>query len=145
MRGPFRFLATHGWYYDLVKDKRYGIVTTSVMTKVSEGSRVLIYSGHLTGFYLNVDGNFSYIVLKDYSRHYLDLATNNLTIPGTRLLPNAQPHIWNHLVIPGDNISNVTFDPIHRVEFKELDEGTKALEARLSEDAAAEAHDLQGG
>jgi hypothetical protein len=150
MRGPLRTFAIHEWYYDLVKGRKDGFVTTFVMTKTSDGSSTLIYSGHLTNFYLNADGNFSYIVLKDYSRHFLDLAKNQVMTPGTRLVPTEQKRLWNHLVISGDNISNVTFDPVRNVAFAEVDEGAQLLDARLSEDrsaiqAAAEPPDLQGG
>jgi hypothetical protein len=52
MFGWFRFLATHKWAYDLIKEKNSGIVRTYLMTNIAENNRVLMYTGHLEEFYL---------------------------------------------------------------------------------------------
>jgi hypothetical protein len=137
-----QFLATHGWAYDLIreKNKRSGVVTTYVLTNSTGDDKNMMYVGHLEDFYLEANGFFSYIVLKNCSRCFMafgqDAPTTTARVPLFRVPDHAGRH-WEHLVIPGSNIANVLFDPLGEV-ITETEGGTRALDAAL---AAAEEED----
>jgi hypothetical protein len=134
MFGPrwLRSFATHKWAYDLLKEvKGGGVVTTTVLTEMSEGQRILMYLGHLEEFYLEANGTFAYIVLKNCYRFYMELGEDvpvpsllqqPLSIAGTRR--------WEHFTIAGDKIANVLFDPVGFVN--QTAAGTAALNAALA-------------
>jgi NADH:ubiquinone oxidoreductase subunit 5 (subunit L)/multisubunit Na+/H+ antiporter MnhA subunit len=128
MYGLLRKLATHQWAYDLVKEKqrRNSVVATFVMTNVVENNRILMYKGYLEDFYLNADGFFTYVVLRECSRYYMtfegDRPTTTPREPIFRLPTQRQ---WEHLIIPGESIANILFDP------QEITEATQEVLERL--------------
>lgn len=127
--GWFRFLATHKWAYDLIRDARGSdkVVTAFVMTSTVENNRVLMYKGRLQEFYLNSEGQFAYVVLRNCSRYYMkfegDSPTTGDQLPlfGSETQPK---RTWNYLIIAGDKIANILFDPT-----PEIQQSTKGLEA----------------
>jgi len=70
-----KYFAAHGWAYDLIREKNRagGLVTTYVLTNIVEQKTALMYVGELEDFFLEASGSFSYIVLKNCSRFYLQL------------------------------------------------------------------------
>lgn len=142
MFGWLRSLASHGWAYDLIKEKSSGIVTTYVMTNLVENNRVLMYAGHLEDFYLGPDGCFAYVVLKNCSRYFMNIDGGEPTT--TQQMPLFRntdgERRWEHLVLSGANISNVLFDPIGHVAFQRdaaaEAELHRAVEALLEKEAA---------
>jgi hypothetical protein len=129
---PLRSLATHQWAYDLLKEaKGGGIVTATVMTDVIEGQRILMYLGHLEEFYLEANGTFAYLVLKNCYRFYMHLG-ENVPAPSLHHQPLfiAGARRWEHFTIAGDKIANVLFDPIGHLD--QTPAGTAALDAALA-------------
>jgi NADH:ubiquinone oxidoreductase subunit 5 (subunit L)/multisubunit Na+/H+ antiporter MnhA subunit len=139
MFGWLRFLATHKWAYDLIKEKKNGTVTTFVMTNITENNRVLMYAGHLEDFFLGTDGCFTYVVLKNGSRYFMtiegDAPTTTSRTPLFRTPDNATRR-WEHLVISGENIANVLFDPIGHFKFQVGEKGQEALDKALTAQTA---------
>ena len=68
-----RFLARHQWAYDLKKKDGGGLVTAYVMTKTIENNRILMYKGRLKEFYLNIEGQFAYVILTNCYRFYMTI------------------------------------------------------------------------
>lgn len=115
MFGPLRFLATHAWAYDLMREvKARGIVTAYVFTTIVENEKAIMYSGHLEEFYLDANGWFSYVVLKDCTRFYM-LMDKDHPKTGDRQplfrIEDGKSRKWEHLVIDGKSICNILFDP----------------------------------
>lgn len=115
MFGWLRGLATHAWAYDLIKEvKKRGTVTAYVLTTTVENNRAMMYTGHLEEFYLDANGWFAYIVLKDCQRFFMKFDGDCPTTgPREALFRIREPSArkWEHLVIDGKNISNILFDP----------------------------------
>lgn len=142
MFGPLRWLATHKWAYDLIKEKKSGTVTAFIMTNLVENKRILMYAGHLEDFYLGPDGCFTYIVLKNCARYYMAIEgaapTTTHRTPLFRAARDNSERPWEHLVISGSNIANVLFDPIGHIRFEGVEEGQKILDAALTAIEAAD-------
>lgn len=132
--GLFRFLATHQWAYDIIRGARGSdkAVTAFVMTSTVENNRVLMYKGRLQEFYLNSEGQFSYVVLRNCSRYYMKFEGDSPTT-GEQLplfSPEAQPkRTWNYLIISGDKIANILFDPTPDIQ--QSPKGLQALDEAL--------------
>lgn len=123
VRGRLAFLVQHRWAYKLSIDK---LTTAWVMTQVREGPRVLMYRGFLRYFHLKRDGTFSYIVLENVRRGYLELteqgpkASNggNWPIMGQSLraqeqqalVARGQRYEETLFAIEGEDIANIVFD-----------------------------------
>lgn len=116
LHGPLRFLATHRWVYDVIKNNSSasGFVTAYVMTKTVIKDRVVMYKGKLGEFYLTLDGKFAYLNLENASK--FSMTTEDAALPTSDQLPlfahQATEVVgpWNYLKIDGDNIANVVFD-----------------------------------
>jgi len=122
--------ATHPWAYDLIADKNTRVVRAYVLTTAVESDRALMYSGHLESFYLDADGCFSYLVLKNCHRYYMMLGGDKPSTGERSPLfrdEDDDAREWEHLVISGENIANVLFDPLGTIQ------ETKAADARLRE------------
>ena len=149
MFGPrwLRSFATHQWAYDLLKEvKSGGIVTATVMTDVAEGKRILMYLGYLEEFYLEANGTFAYIVLKNCYRFYMHLA-DDVPAPSAQSQPLflagiAGARNWEHFTIAGDKIANVLFDPVGHLA--QTAAGTAALDAALAGQPLPPALDDEG-
>jgi hypothetical protein len=117
VRTPLRTLAQHGWVSGLVKRKR-AWTFTHVLSGVSAGDFVLIYRGRLEDFGLLANGRFSYIVLTEASRSYLNfkhgprsasvedhgLGAGGFGVDGDDRL------LESYLVIEGEDIQNAVFE-----------------------------------
>jgi len=137
MFGWLRPLATHQWAYDLLKEKRRGVVTTYVFTNVLESRRAMMYAGHLEEFYLDANGSFSYVVLKNCTRYYMKLEDDSPRTSKRESLfrvSNIGARRWEHLVIDGKYIANILFDPLGHIE--QTDKGAARLEAELARQIA---------
>lgn len=136
--GKLRGLSRHPWVYDLSID---GLTYAYVMTHVKHEERLLMYKGFLRAFGLQEDGRFSYIVLSDVTRMYMQLAPGGSetsgadgqrvignSTPGTVILPRepAQPRRRRHsvFIIEGEDVANVVFDvletPVQPLPAEEL-------------------------
>jgi hypothetical protein len=134
MSGPLRVLGTHKWAYDIIKQKREGIVTAYLMTNTIENNKVLMYAGHLKDFYLDANGCFAYVVLEHCSSFYMDFGNHVPTLGEKRSLfrvPAAGVRRLGDLVVNGENIANILLDSLGSID--EAEEGTKALDDALAE------------
>lgn len=119
-----RGFSRHHWIYDLSVD---GLTYAYVLTHVRHEERVLLYRGFLRAFGLQHDGRFSYIVLSDVTRAYLNLVktgseTAGLGVrkvigssspEGAVLLPTdpaPRKRLKSLFVIEGEDIANAVFD-----------------------------------
>lgn len=135
MTGPLRFLATHKWIYDVIDaNRKGGVITTYVMTTISQNNKILMYRGRLQEFFLSPDGKLSYVVLKNCARYYMNfeekfpLTSEQLNLFGSK--QDGRPKtMWDYLVIEGTNIANILFDP--SPEIKQTKEGEAALEDEI--------------
>lgn len=133
--GPLRRLAAHRWIYDIIDaDRRGGIVTAFVMTSLVEDSQVLMYKGRLHDIFLGEGGKISYIILRNCSRYSMKFKEGDLlTTKQLELFGATQgdrpAHVWDRLIIDGDNIANVLFDS--SPEIKGQAEGAKRLDEEL--------------
>jgi hypothetical protein len=121
--GVLRRLVRHRWIYELNTE---GFTYAHVMTHVRDGSRILMYKGFLVTFGLQQDGRFSYIVLRDVVRLYMDLQADGPTTSvereqkkigsaaGTRVEDPAGSaqlrKLHSYFVIEGEDIANAVFD-----------------------------------
>ena len=134
VKGPLRFLAMHKWIYDIIdSDRKRGIITAYVMTKVIEDSKVLMYRGRLHEIFLGVDGRICYIILKNCARFYMLFGESPTTTRQLELFGNkqAERRTWDYLQIEGEDISNVLFEPSQET-IRTSTEGEQALAAELS-------------
>jgi hypothetical protein len=124
--GKLRFLAQHHWVYSLSVDDKYTVAY--VMTHVQHEERVLMYRGFLKSFHLQRDGRFSYLVLTDVRRFYMQLGPEfavtshkdawrqigETTRAGEKeeLNQSREHRRWDetYFVIEGEDIANVVFD-----------------------------------
>src|ERR1700674_3107532 len=131
--GTLRRIATHKWVYDVLKqseidhEKKLGPIRAYVMTKVQENNRVLMYGGEFGEFFLDSEGCFSYIVLKNCFRFYM-IMEGDLPITSDKLpllaKDQSQTSTWNFLMIHGENINNILFD---RIPYQATEEDTREL------------------
>jgi hypothetical protein len=154
--GLLRRLVRHRWIYELNTE---GFTYAHVMTHVREGSRILMYKGFLVTFGLQQDGRFSYVVLRDVVRFYMDLLPDGATTSpekqqkkigsaaGNRVddpAGSAQLRkLHSYFVIEGEDVANAVFDrlearmrgprnfneALERVQ-REMEEARKRLEAQ---------------
>jgi NADH:ubiquinone oxidoreductase subunit 5 (subunit L)/multisubunit Na+/H+ antiporter MnhA subunit len=142
-----QYFAAHGWAYDLISEKKRsnGIVTTHVLTNLSDNTRTIMYLGHLEDFYLDASGSFSYIVLKNCSRFYMvfdpNAPTTTARVPLFRV-PDHADRRWEHLVIQGSTIANVLFDPLGETIIQ-TDATQRALEEALAALLREQAHAIR--
>jgi NADH:ubiquinone oxidoreductase subunit 5 (subunit L)/multisubunit Na+/H+ antiporter MnhA subunit len=137
MRGPLRGLATHKWAHDLVNKKRDQVVAAYVATTTKQDNIILMYSGYVSEFYLDAGGWFTHIVMRNCSSYYMKLGGKKPTTHERRkLFSDFADREWEHLVIPGNSITNVLFEPLGK--FVEMQRGAEALEAALTAEARAE-------
>lgn len=134
--GWLRFLARHKWIYDVVdRDRQGGIVTVFVMTTTIEDGKALMYRGRLHDVFLRPDGKIAYVTLKNCSRYFMSFAG---AVPETGdpvdLFAGQNPlrRIWDYLLIDGDNIANILFDPSSET-IQATAPGFKALEQALQD------------
>ena len=133
--GRLRFLARHKWIYDVIKaDRKRAIVTAYVMTKVVLDNKVLMYRGRVHEVFLGNEGAVSYIILRNCSKFYMTFAAQGLVSSDQKELfdHHAQDRIWDYLLIEGENISNILFDPA-RLRIAETPAGKRALNKQLEE------------
>jgi hypothetical protein len=134
MFGLLRWLAAHPWAYDLIREGQLrGTVTAYVLTNITENNRTLKYSGHLEEFFLEKNGCFSYVVLKDCQRYYMIFDGDApKTGPREKLfrIGNSTDKKFEHLFIDGKSIANILFDPSVG-DFDATKKGTEALDAEL--------------
>jgi hypothetical protein len=132
MSGPLRGLATHKWIFDILKLRgSKGVVTVYVMTTTVENNKALMYKGHLEEFYLDGDGRFTYVVLKNAFRYFMSFEHE---IPMTSkqkslFQPSPLKRQWDYLMIDGSNIANILFDPSG--DIIETDAGTRKLDTAI--------------
>src|SRR5262245_50048918 len=132
MYGPLRFLATHKWIYDILAfGGKEGAVKVFVVTTTIENNKALMYKGHLQEFYLDSDGRFTYVVLKNVFKFFLLFDEDTpKTSHQTRIFQpaaTAESRAWDYLMIDGSNIANILFDPSGDIG------GTPAAARRLQE------------
>lgn len=147
-RGVLRRLVRHRWIYELNTE---GFTYAHVMTHVREGSRILMYKGFLVTFGLQQDGRFSYIVLRDVVRLYMDLQpdgpstsaekeqTKIGSAAGSRVEDPAGTtqlrKLHSYFVIEGEDIANAVFDRLEaRVSApKNFDEVVERVRKEMEE------------
>ncbi len=137
VNGPLRFLATHKWVYQIQKfsGRRGRVVTAYVMTTTCEDGRILMYKGSLQEFYLSGAGKISYVVLRTCSRYLMRIdqdqeqPTTGAPVPLFSI--DSPQRSWDYLMIHGDNIANVLFDPSPEIE--QTRAGSEALERAVAE------------
>jgi hypothetical protein len=121
--GFLRRLVRHRWIYELNTE---GFTYAHVMTHVRQDSRILMYKGFLVTFGLQHDGRFSYIVLRDVVRLYMDLQPEGATTSAEKEqkkigsaagggvedpAAGAQlRRLHSYFVIDGEDIANAVFD-----------------------------------
>jgi hypothetical protein len=117
VRTRLRTLAQHGWVSGLVK-RRHAWTFAHVLSGVSAGDFVLMYRGRLEDFGLLANGRFSYIVLTEASRSYMNfkfgprsasaqdrgLGSGGFGVDGDDRL------LESYLVIEGEDIQNAVFE-----------------------------------
>jgi len=135
MSGPLRMLGTHKWVYDLLKTKgKRGVVWAYVLTTVRENKRALMYKGHLDEFYLDANGCFTYVVLRNCSKFFLNFEDEMLKTSNPRILFPTEPPVTtatlDYLMIHGSNIANMLFEPSG--EIADTASGQKALADALA-------------
>jgi hypothetical protein len=141
VQGPLRFLAKHKWVYDIVdRDRKGGTVTAFVMTDTVESGKVLMYRGRVHEVFLVADGKISYVVLKNCARFYMTFDDGVPTTGKQLELFNkadaAKRRLWDYLLIEGENIKNILFDPSPET-IRTSDEGLKALHDALRQQQEA--------
>ncbi|MBB3931216.1 hypothetical protein GGR25_002266 [Kaistia hirudinis] len=111
--GVFRYFSAFKWVKNLSSED-YSIITAYIATNVVENNRCLMYKGILEEYFLDGNGSFSYIVLRNCSKYFMimdgDTPSTGLK---TQLFPNHDynnNNEWNYFLINGANISNVLFD-----------------------------------
>jgi len=133
--GWLRFLAKHKWIYDIVdRGRKGGIVTAFVMTNTVENGNVLMYSGRVHDIFLLPDGKISYVTLKNCARFFMSFSGDApKTGPHLDLFDGQKSYrrVWDYLLIDGDNIANILFDPSVET-IRTSDEGFKALQEALA-------------
>ena len=123
--GALRRLVRHRWIYDLSTD---GYTYAYVLTHIRQDHRILMYKGFLETFGLQQDGRFSYIILRDVVRMYMELGESGpTTSDATSQRPIGQAaggkiddpagkrpmrRVHSHLVIEGEDIANAVFDSL---------------------------------
>src|SRR5262249_9779839 len=131
--GHLRYFAKHKWIYDVIdSDRKGGVVTAYVMTTTVENNRALMYKGRLHEFYLTPDGCWSYVVLKDCTKYFLNFEHD---VPDTSKQLSLFKDVgkarvlrsWDYLMIPGAQIANILFDPSYDW-IRPSDEGWEFLE-----------------
>ncbi|MGU3494071.1 hypothetical protein ACLBXM_08515 [Xanthobacteraceae bacterium A53D] len=130
-RGTLPRLALHPWTNELIPSND-SVITAYVMTKTTTNDQILMYKGILNDFYLNENGNFSYIVLRNCARYAMSVRSDSMEIsPRLALLKEEDPlsRKWNYLTIEGANIANVLFD--RNEPINDTPDGERALEAAL--------------
>ena len=137
MQPRIRFLAKHKWIYDIIdRGRKGGIVTAFVMTTTVENGKVLMYRGRVHEIFLIADGKISYVTLKNCARFYMTFGDDAPTMGKQLELFNgdggSRRRIWDYLLIEGDNIANILFDPSAET-IKVSDEGFKALMQALED------------
>lgn len=135
VRTRLRALAQHGWVAALARGK-HAWTFVHVVSGVSVGDFVLMYRGRLEDFGLLANGKFSYIVLREASRSYMqfrhaprtasaadhDLGTGGFGAEGEHRL------LDSYLVIEGEDIQNAVFE---RYEVVLSSRGEARLKAAL--------------
>jgi|ERR1700674_362777 len=132
--GALRFLATHKLAYEILKRHKDGggVLTVYVMTNIVENKRVLMYRGQFDDFYLDQNGNFSYLVLANCKRFFMNMGakiprtTKQTPLFADKNRPAGQ---WNYLVISSEQIANVLFD---REPYNITDTGVEKLTTELA-------------
>jgi hypothetical protein len=147
-KGKFRGFSRHSWIYALSVD---GLTYAYVLTKVDFEDRLLMYKGFLRAFGLQQDGRFSYIVLTDVTRMYMNLPSTGAetsgmnmqkmigaSTPGQVILA-AEPtkpkkRLHSLFVIDGAEVSNAVFDVL---ETEAEAVGSEELRTMLRQEASA--------
>lgn len=126
--GPLRRIVRHRWIYDIIDvDRKKGIVTAYVMTKIMDDSKIVMYRGRLHDIFLGPEGNISYIILKNCARYYMTfkdgelITSKQLELFGARQ-GNRPANVWDRLLIEGSNIANVLFDSSREIIVQPRDE-----------------------
>lgn len=113
VHGKLRFLVPHTWLYQLQLGAADAITVAYVMTHVMHERRILMYKGFLSGFGLQRDGRFAYLVLTDVSRYYMLFEdagpTTTVREQWKSIGASAEPR-RSLFVIEGEDIANVVFD-----------------------------------
>jgi hypothetical protein len=137
VRGWLRFLAKHKWIYDIIdRDRKGGIVTAFVMTTTVEDGKVLMYRGRIHEIFLLPDGKISYVILKNCARFYMTFEAEAPTTGKQLELFSGdalQRRIWDYLLIDGNNIANILFDPSSE-KIRASEEGRKALKEAMQQE-----------
>jgi hypothetical protein len=138
IRGGLPRLGKHKWIYTVMNASREGIVTAHVMTTTAENNRVLMYKGILSEFYLTLDGNLTYVVLKSCSRFFMtfDYEMPMLSEQMQLFGPDQQERdsqFWDYLFIDGKNIANILVDPSQQIE--KTARGKEKLDEALEKDS----------
>ena len=135
MFGPLRGLATHKWIYDILKLRgSKGVVTVFVMTTTIENNRALMYKGHLEEFYLDGDGRFTYVVLRNAFRYSMNFEQDLPATSKPKAIFSASSPVkrqWDYLMIEGSNIANILFDPSG--DIAETGAGTRKLDEAVEQ------------
>jgi hypothetical protein len=145
VRTRLRLLAQHGWVAGLAKRKD-AWTFVHVISSVSVGEFVLMYRGRLEDFGLLANGRFSYIVLREASRSYMQFRfaprsasaeDHHLGVGGFGV-DGADRLLDSYLVIEGEDIQNAVFE---RYEVILSPRGEAKLDAALERfgDGAARA------
>jgi len=73
-----------------------------------------MYSGYLSKFYLNAGGWFTHLVMGNCSSYSMTLEGEiPITHERRKLFKDVSAdRQWDHLVIPGNAITNVLFEPL---------------------------------
>jgi hypothetical protein len=137
VRGWLRFLAKHKWIYDVIdRGRKGGIVTAFVMTTTVEDGKVLMYRGRIHEIFLLPDGKISYVILKNCARFYMTFGAEAPTTgKQLELFQGSDLHrrIWDYLLIDGNNIANILFDPSPE-KIRASEEGRRALKEALQKE-----------
>jgi hypothetical protein len=134
VNGWLRFLAKHKWIYDVIdRGRKGGIVTAFVMTTTIENGKVLMYRGRLHEVFLIADGKISYVILKNCARFYMNFGEEAPTIGKQLELfdGSTKRRVWDYLLIDGENIANILFDPSAET-IRTSGEGLKALQEEIA-------------
>ena len=134
--GPLRFLAKHGWIYNLIEVNKDAYTLAYVLTNIRVDDRILIYRGFLNEFCFTKEGKISYLALTNCSRYYLKLgkkkpetsAQRDWIVIGTTSDNQGNDFLfekqWSYMVIEGEDIANVVFDRytmlLSKIEIKQL-------------------------
>lgn len=140
--GRLRLFLRHKWIYDVVDhDRRRRIVGVFVMTTTILDDKALMYRGRLYDISLGPEGKIAYVTLKNCSRFFMGV---NGGVPELGPMvdlfegQDAYSRVWDYLLIDGDNIANILFDP--SAESLDLTEpGFEALQKTEQEARARQA------